>query len=416
MKRIRQALSFITSKRAIQPPPVCVFTRDFTYNLSSIIGLDYTQGSGPSADSSDFSLYGAGLLPVSGNITITPDSDFTNNFEYYNPDTAAYTSSSALIAYVTGTKTLNGFKVRAKAGLSAGNISGILTVSAANTVPFTLTCSGTISSAPVINEFMFTIKTDNSGVSANNQFTFPFNASDLVNPVSCFIYWGDGNVTYSSSNIDITHTYSAIGTYQISVSGTLPSIYFNGSGDCLKVLSIDNWGNINWKSFQNSFYGCANMVANYSDIPNTVNVENFAYAFAVCSLWNGNLNNMNVSNGKYFNSMFSLASIYNQPMNLWDMRKAETFYYMFFNAFALNQDISDWDIVNVANGDQFMGGKSIEFNTSYLDLIYNKWSLLGLEPNVLMNFGSIKYTASGTAGKNILIGAPNNWTIIDGGI
>ena len=50
-----------------------------------------------------------------------------------------------------------------------------------------------------------------------------------------------------------------------------------------------------------------------------------------------------------------------------------------------------------------------------LDAIYNGWSLLSVQPNLSPSFGTIKYTAAGQAGKDILTGAPNNWTITDGG-
>jgi hypothetical protein len=33
----------------------------------------------------------------------------------------------------------------------------------------------------------------------------------------------------------------------------------------------------------------------------------------------------------------------------------------------------------------------------------------------VIDFNTIEYTAGGQAGKNILTGAPNNWTITDGG-
>jgi len=65
----------------------------------------------------------------------------------------------------------------------------------------------------------------------------------------------------------------------------------------------------------------------------------------------------------------------------------------------------------------FMNGKSsADYSISYLNAIYNAWSLLTLQPNVTANFGTIEYTSSGSAGKAILEGVPNNWTITDGGI
>ena len=57
-----------------------------------------------------------------------------------------------------------------------------------------------------------------------------------------------------------------------------------------------------------------------------------------------------------------------------------------------------------------------DYSASNLDAIYNSWSLLTVQPNITIDFGTIKYTLAGQAGKNILDFAPNNWTIVDGGI
>jgi hypothetical protein len=88
-----------------------------------------------------------------------------------------------------------------------------------------------------------------------------------------------------------------------------------------------------------------------------------------------------------------------------------------FNNTVFNQDISDWNIANVTDFGNFMGSKSsANYLATYLDNIYNKWSLQAVQPNLSISFGTIKYTAAGQAGKDILDNAPNNWTIIDGGI
>jgi hypothetical protein len=64
-----------------------------------------------------------------------------------------------------------------------------------------------------------------------------------------------------------------------------------------------------------------------------------------------------------------------------------------------------------------MAGKTaVDYSTANLNSIYNNWSLLVVQPNEAINFGTIKYTLAGQAGKNILTGAPNNWIITDGGI
>jgi hypothetical protein len=90
---------------------------------------------------------------------------------------------------------------------------------------------------------------------------------------------------------------------------------------------------------------------------------------------------------------------------------------MFTSAFAFNQNIGSWNISNVTNFTNFMQGKTFtDYSTTNLDAIYNGWSLLSVQPNLTIDFGTIKYTLAGQAGTNILTGAPNNWVITDGGI
>jgi len=90
---------------------------------------------------------------------------------------------------------------------------------------------------------------------------------------------------------------------------------------------------------------------------------------------------------------------------------------MFANATNFNQNIGSWNISNVNDFGNFMVGKTnFNYFPANLDAIYNGWSLLSVQPNININFGTIKYTVAGQAGRNILTGAPNNWTITDGGI
>ena len=63
-----------------------------------------------------------------------------------------------------------------------------------------------------------------------------------------------------------------------------------------------------------------------------------------------------------------------------------------------------------------LGKTPATFSSTNLDAIYNGWSSRPVKPNLSITFGTAKYTAAGQAGKNILTGAPNNWSITDGGI
>jgi surface protein len=90
---------------------------------------------------------------------------------------------------------------------------------------------------------------------------------------------------------------------------------------------------------------------------------------------------------------------------------------MFFGATAFDQDIGYWNVANVTNFTNFMASKTnLTFSPANLDSIYNGWSASGVTPNINISFGGARFTnAGGLAGKTLLLAAPNNWTIVDGG-
>lgn len=139
----------------------------------------------------------------------------------------------------------------------------------------------TIGSRP----FILGIKTDKSGTSGNNQFTLPLNSSYSYNFT---IDWGDGTSDIWTSNSDPTHTYPAIGEYNISIQengpGGFPAVYFNNDGDRKKVLELKQWGGVTWANFNNAFYGCNQMDTTATDghLARTGDVTNFSSAWEEC--------------------------------------------------------------------------------------------------------------------------------------
>ena len=150
------------------------------------------------------------------------------------------------------------------------------------------------------------------------------------------------------------------------------------------------------------------------DVSNVITMD---FMFAGASIFNQNISGWNVSNVTNMRSMFAGAPLFNQNIGGWDVSSVTNMLEMFNSAANFNQNIGGWDISNVTNFVDFMNNKTFtDYSTSNLDAIYNGWSLLTVQPNIVIDFGTIKYTAGGQSGRNILTGAPNNWSITDGGI
>ena len=132
--------------------------------------------------------------------------------------------------------------------------------------------------------FIITVKTDNAGTSATNQFTIPTNTSGITQAFLYDITTSDGqSITGLTSGTTIT--FPTAGTYDIFISGSFPQCYFNNGGDKLKLLDIKNFGiyALGSTNQSNAFYGCSNMVISATDIGHFENVTTFDFSWRGCS-------------------------------------------------------------------------------------------------------------------------------------
>jgi len=128
--------------------------------------------------------------------------------------------------------------------------------------------------------FKMTIDTTQAG-SASDTFVLPL-ASGSVYDFD--IDWGDGSSETITTSTNVTHVYDTAGEYQIAITGDFPRIFFNNTGDRLKLMSIDNFGDIVWGStLEGAWWGCNNMVINASDVGNFGGVTSFFRTWNACS-------------------------------------------------------------------------------------------------------------------------------------
>jgi surface protein len=178
-----------------------------------------------------------------------------------------------------------------------------------------------------------------------------------------------------------------------------------GSWDVSKVTTMNNMFNFALSFNQN--IGSWN-VGNVTDMSQ---MFNFVLAF------NQNIGSWDVSKVTNMSFMFISAGSFNQNIGSWNVSNVTNMSSMFQSATAFNQNIGSWNVGKVTNFTNFMAGKTADnYSAANLDSIYNGWSQLTVVANRTITFNTIKYTAAGQAGRDILTGAPNNWSITDGGI
>jgi len=205
-----------------------------------------------------------------------------------------------------------------------------------------------------------------------------------------------------------------IGSWNVG-SGTLFNLMFQSATSFNQ--NIGSWNVSSGTNFSSMFALATGFNQNIGSW-NVSSGTNFASTFNGATNFNQNISSWNVSNSTTFNGMFQNATAFNQNIGGWNVGNCTNFSLMFSSATAFNQDIGSWNVAKASNLTNFMAGKTAaNYSAANLDSIYNGWSALTfVNTGLTISFGTIKYTASGQAGRDILTDPPNNWTITDGGI
>lgn len=188
--------------------------------------------------------------------------------------------------------------------------------------------------------------------SPTDTMIIPTNGTDVYD---FDINWGDGvTESYTGLTPTVEHTYDVEGIYTIKISGIFPQIYFNNSGDQYKVIKIDNFGKVGWKSLLRSFLSCRNIETIQGD-NDFSQVNSFNRAF--CEVRNNKVldcTGWDVTNATDFTSMFYRLGEYtsnNEIIGLetWNVSNAINIQTMFGATRCATFDISNWDVSNVEN-------------------------------------------------------------------
>jgi surface protein len=210
-------------------------------------------------------------------------------------------------------------------------------------------CGGSGSSNSNDAPFITTWKTDNEGASGDTQITITTATSDQNYTVD----WGDDSEDTVVAG-EITQTYASAGTYTVSINGDFNNFVFNAASntassdtDAKKLLSVEQWGDIQWSTMANAFNDCENLVLNATDAPDLSQVSDMSYMFEYAESLNSDLNHWDVSSVTNMKAMFKGAENFNGDISSWNVSSVETMFGMFTDADQFNSDISLWNVSSV---------------------------------------------------------------------
>ena len=238
-------------------------------------------------------------------------------------------------------------------------MSGVLSVLVASTL------YSPKAAADVINntDFVFTVDTRKPG-SPDTQFVIPTSGPGYNYTVDCN---NDGTVEASGQTAVYTCNYTTPGIYTIRIGGVFPWFIVNGSGDKMKLLSVDQWGTNKWKNMRSAFAGAENMDVKATDTPDLSQATDLSWMFVgnkslkgESANWNWNTSTITKMSGVFRN-----ANQFNQNIGSWDVSKVTDTAAMFNGASAFNNggsdSIANWNTSNlVIANDMFR--KAVSFN------------------------------------------------------
>jgi surface protein len=295
----------------------------------------------------------------------------------------------------------------------------------------------TITDGGQTSAFVSEWKTDNPGVSANDQVTLPL---ESVGTYNFTVFWGDGtqDTITAWNDAATTHTYSVSGTYTITIIGAISGLRFNNGGDKDKILEVSEWGPLNLGNSSSYFYGCTNLIITATDVLDLTGMTLMAGIFRACpaittvpsmASWDtSNITNISAfvrdsilfnqpmptdftslqdASGAFFN-----AESFNQPFPSNTPNLANT-QFMFFDADAFDQDMGSQNVTSLTNATNMF--LNVTLSTPNYDSLLTGWDGQSLQSGVTFHGGNSQYSAGAPATARANMISSDSWTITDGG-
>ena len=235
-----------------------------------------------------------------------------------------------------------------------------------------------------------------------------FNNSTFDSDISA---WDVSNATNMSGMFSGASSFNQdISSWVVSNVTNIVSMFLGGTFN----QRIDNW-DVSSVEFMTSMFGLNTVYNQPLNAWTLTSLTNTSDMFRGASSFSRNINSWSMNLVTDTSGMFKDATNYNQNMNFWDIRNVTNMSGMLENATSFNRDIGDWKPNSLTNATDMFNGATA-FSTTNYDLLLIGWSAESIQSGVTFSGGTTQYSA-GTAAtaRGVLTGAPNNWTITDGG-
>jgi surface protein len=350
--------------------------------------------------------------------------DFSSSTNSYVNRTHTYATAGTYTITITGVTT--GFRFNnAGSKLNIRTITNWGTLKLGNSNGYFYGC-GNLTLTTVVGTLDLTGTTN---------FDLMFNGCGSLTTVNGINSWSTGAVTSMLGMFQSCANFNQALSFNTAAVTNMQSM-FNGDINFNSSLTF-NTGLVNNMSFM--FFSCfqlntaptfsstaavTNMQSMFRDCVNfnkaltldTSAVTLLQFMFNGATAFNQDISGWNTGSNASFYGMFQNAAAFNQDISGWNTAAATNMELMFNGATAFNQNLGSWNVANVTAFANFMASKTkVTFSAANLSAIYNGWSASGVKPNINISFGTAEYTTAGVAGKAVLVAAPNNWTITDGG-
>ena len=232
----------------------------------------------------------------------------------------------------------------------------------------------------------------------NETITIPTQAGTF----NAVVDWGDGTTETITSSTGFTHVYTDIDDYTISITGTFPNIYMNGSPSASKLKRVTNLGTVGWTTLQSAFRSCSNLTDFTSGSTDTSAVSITNAMFYQCfSLVNVNISSFDITGASNIGSMFTqCTSLVSIDVSSFDTSSVTQMGNMFgaCNALTSIVGVEDWDVTGLNSTGSltnFITGGSM--TTAQYDNLLIKWEAQSEFSGMSPSFGASTYTSGGTA-------------------